>query len=94
MIYFNLNSETIKENCRFKFYYNKTDIAATVLDVEMKSFWQTDPMISTLYATLTMTYQLRYPAHPYVLVNRSVLCNCGIEAENHFLLSLWLHVKV
>ena len=25
-------------------------------------------------------------SHPYVLVNRSVLCNCGIEAENHFLL--------
>ena len=24
--------------------------------------------------------------HPYVLVNRSVLCNCGIEVENHFLL--------
>ena len=23
-IYFNLNSETIKENCRFKFYYKKT----------------------------------------------------------------------
>ena len=26
VIYFNLNSETIKENCRFNFYYNKTDI--------------------------------------------------------------------
>ena len=26
------------------------------------------------------------PSHLYVLGNRSVLCNCGIEAENHFLL--------
>ena len=26
MIYFKLNSETIKENCKFKFYCNKTDI--------------------------------------------------------------------
>ena len=26
------------------------------------------------------------PSHPYVLVNRSVLFNCGIEAENNFLL--------
>ena len=26
------------------------------------------------------------PSHPYVLVTRSVLCNCGIEAENNFLL--------
>ena len=25
-------------------------------------------------------------SHPYVLVNRSVLCNCGIEADNHYLL--------
>ena len=28
----------------------------------------------------------KIPSHPYVLVNRSVLCNCGIEAENNFLL--------
>ena len=31
-IYFNLNSETIKENCKFNFYYNKTDITPNVLD--------------------------------------------------------------
>ena len=29
---------------------------------------------------------IRIPNHPYILVNRSVLCNCSIEAENHFLL--------
>ena len=29
---------------------------------------------------------IRIPSHPYVLVNRSVLCNCGIEADNHHLL--------
>ena len=26
------------------------------------------------------------PSHPYALVNRSDLCICGIEVENHFLL--------
>ena len=26
------------------------------------------------------------PSHPYVLVSKSVLCNCGIEVENHYLL--------
>ena len=26
--------------------------------------------------------------HPYVLVNRTVLCNCGIEVEDIFLLEL------
>ena len=25
-------------------------------------------------------------SHPYVLVNRSVLCNCGIEADSYYLL--------
>ena len=29
---------------------------------------------------------VKIPSFPYVLVNRSVLCNCGIEAENNFLL--------
>ena len=29
---------------------------------------------------------MKIPSHPYVLVNRSVLCNCGIEADNHHLL--------
>ena len=29
---------------------------------------------------------VRIPSHPNVLVNRSVLYNCGIEEENHFLL--------
>ena len=29
---------------------------------------------------------IRIPSHPYVLVNRSVLCNCRIEADNHHLL--------
>ena len=26
------------------------------------------------------------PSHPYVLLDRSILCNCNIEAESNFLL--------
>ena len=29
---------------------------------------------------------IRIPSHPYILVNRSVLCNYRIEADNHHLL--------
>ena len=29
---------------------------------------------------------IRIPSHPYVLVHRSLLCNCGIQTDNHFLL--------
>ena len=28
------------------------------------------------------------PSHPHVLMNRSILCNCDIEAESNFLLDL------
>ena len=28
------------------------------------------------------------PSHPYILLNRSILCNCDIEAESSFLLQL------
>ena len=29
---------------------------------------------------------IKIPSHPYILINRPVLCNCGIEAEDNFLL--------
>ena len=28
----------------------------------------------------------KIPSYPYVLVNKSILCNCGIEADNDHLL--------
>ena len=31
-IYLNLRTDIIKENCNFRFYYNKRDITPTVLD--------------------------------------------------------------
>ena len=31
-------------------------------------------------------FPIKIPSHPYVLLKRTVLCNCGIEAENNFLL--------
>ena len=31
---------------------------------------------------------VKITSHPYILVNRSILCNCGIEADNHHLLEL------
>ena len=37
-IYFNLESDVIKANCEFQYYYNKTDIKPTILMVDSKSF--------------------------------------------------------
>ena len=60
-IYLNLNSEAIKENFKFKFYYNKTDIIPTVLDGGNEMILANWPNDKTFYATLTMTYQSKYP---------------------------------
>ena len=29
---------------------------------------------------------MKIPSHPYVLLDRNILCNCDIEAKNNFLL--------
>ena len=33
-----------------------------------------------------LNFPIKIPSHPYVLLKRTVLCNCGIEAEDNFLL--------
>ena len=86
IVYFNLNSETIKENCKFNFYYNKTDSTPTVLDGGNEIIfgnWSSDKHI---ICNINNDISNKIPSHSYVLVNRSVLCNCGIKVENHFLL--------
>ena len=86
MIYFNLDAETIKENCEFKFYYNKTDITPTVLDGGNEIILANWPNDKNIIYNINNDISVKIPCHPHILVNRSVLCNCGIEAENHFLL--------
>ena len=84
MIYFNLDAETIKENGKFKFCYKKTDITPTVLDGGNEIILGNWPNDKHIICNIN-NKPVRIPSHPYVLVNRSVLCNCGIEAESHFL---------
>ena len=85
-IYFILDAETIKENCKFKFYYNKTDITSIVLDGGNEIILANWPNDKHIICNINNNIPVRVPRHPYVLVNRSVLCNFGIEADNHFLL--------
>ena len=85
MIYFNLDAETIKENCDFKFYY-KTDITPTVLDGGNKIILANWPNDKHIICNINNDIPIKTPSNPHVLVNRIVLCNCGIEANNHFLL--------
>ena len=86
MINFNLNAETIKENCKVKFYYNKTNITPTVLDGGNEIILANWPNDKHIICNINNHIPIKIPSHPYVQVKRSVLCNCGIEVENHFLL--------
>ena len=86
MIYLNVSAETIKENCKFQFYYNKTYIIPTILDGGNEIILANWPNNKHIICNINNNIPIKIPSHPYVLVNRSVLCNCGIEVENHFLL--------
>ena len=86
VIYFNLDTETIKENCIFKFYYNNTDVTPTELDRRNEIILANWPNDKHIICNINNDIPIRIPSHPYVLVNRSVLCNCGVVTENHFLL--------
>ena len=85
-IFFDLDKEIIKQNCEFKFYYNKTDAMPTVLNRGNEIILANWPDDKHIICTINNDNPIKISSHPYVLVNGSVLCNCGIEAENNFLL--------
>ena len=78
--------EIIKQNCDFVFYFNKSDITPTVLDRGNEINLANWPNDKCIICTVNNDIPIEIPSHPYVLVNRSVLCNCRIEAENNYLL--------
>ena len=78
--------DIIKNNCNFNFYFNKTDITPTMLDGGDEIFIAIWPNDKHIMCNTNNDIPVKIPSHPYVLVNRSVLCNCGIEADNHYLL--------
>ena len=85
-IYFDLGPDFIKENCKFAFYYNETDITPTVLDGGNDIILANWPNDKQIICNVNNDIPVKIPSHPYMPVNRSVLCNCGIEVENNFLL--------
>ena len=68
----------------FRFYYNKTDIIPTVLDGGDKIILANWPNDKHIICNTNNDIPVKIPSHMYVLVNRSVLCNCGIEVDNHY----------
>ena len=85
-IYFNLGSGIINGNCNFAYYFNKTDIKPTALDGGNEIILANWPNNKHIICNIYNDIPVKIPIFPYVLVKRSVLCNCKIEVENYFLL--------
>ena len=84
-VYFNLNHE-IKQNCNFDYHFNKTDITPLVLDGRQNIILANWPSYKRLICTYNNNIPVNIPSHPYVLLDRNILCNCDIETEDNFLL--------
>ena len=57
-----------------------------VLDTGNKIISSNCPNDKHIICNVNNDIPVKIHIHPYVLVNRSVLCNCSIEVENNFLL--------
>ena len=83
---FNWIGRQIKENCIFDYYYNKTDVKPSILDGGYEIVLANWPSFKRIVCSTHNNIPIEIPSHPYVLLNRMVLCNCIIEAESNFLL--------
>ena len=84
-VYFNSNHD-IKENCDFYYYHNKSDVTPSVLDGGRHIILANWPNYKRIIYTYNNNIPVNIPSHPYVLLDRNILCNCDIEAESNFLL--------
>ena len=62
------------------------DNTLTVLDRGNKIILANWPNDKHIICTINNYILIEISSYPHVLVNRSILCNCGIDAENNFLL--------
>ena len=66
-IYFNLESDVIKANCEFQYYYNKTDIKPTVLDGGFQIILANWPHYRKIMCSHNNDIPINIPGHPYML---------------------------
>ena len=87
-IYFDLNVETIKENCELQYYFNMTNVQPAVLDGGHEIVLANWPDNKHVICNDNNNIPIKITSNPYVLINRMLLCNCRIEVEDNFLLEL------
>ena len=81
-----MDKQTIKDNYVFDYYYNKTDVKPSILDRGYGIVLANWPSFKRIVCSTHNNIPIEICSHPYVLLNRMILCNCILEVENNFLL--------
>ena len=84
-IYYNLSREVIDDYCTFKYFYNTT-VMPSVLDGGHQILLANMLTPKRLICTYASDMARPVPSHDYVLVSRSMLCNCHMESGLTYLL--------
>ena len=85
-IYFDSGVDIIKENGDFEYYFNNTNVKPSVLDGGHEIILANWPNTQYVICNDNHNFPIKIPSHLYVLLKRTALCNCSIEAEDNFLL--------
>ena len=85
-IYFDLSADIIKENCDFQYYFDNTDVKPSIFDGGHEMILANWPNTKYVICNNNHNFPIKIPSHLYVLLKRTVLCYCSIEAEDNFLL--------
>ena len=84
-IFYNLTSSVVYSVCQFDYYYNTT-VTPSVLDGSSHILLANMLSPKRLVCSHDFHMARPVPSFPYVLVNRSLLCNCHLESGLTYLL--------
>ena len=78
-LFYNLDSAFVRQNCKFKYYYNTT-VIPSVLDGGSQIILANMLNEKRLICTYDQGLAKPLPSSPYVLVDRRILCHCHIQS--------------
>ena len=81
-----MSADVIKDNCDFQYYFNNRDVKIAVLDGGHEILLANWPNTKHVLCNDNHNIPIKISSHLYVLLKRTILCNCSIEAEDNLLL--------
>ena len=84
-IFYNLTADVVYSVCQFDYFYNTT-VPPSILDGGSNILLANMLSPKRLICTEDFPLFQPLPSHPYVLVNRSILCNCHLQTGLNYLL--------